>query len=65
LREIPARRTRRLIRNHNVTAANGVPRLVRNTFAGDFAFADGTITPTDAPGFGASLDRRKLDRYAF
>ena len=24
------------MRNHNVTDANGVPRLVRKTFAGDF-----------------------------
>ena len=35
LRETPARRTRRLIRSHNVTEANGVPRLVKKTFAGD------------------------------
>jgi L-alanine-DL-glutamate epimerase-like enolase superfamily enzyme len=40
-------------------------KLGDDTFAGDFNFADGTITPTDAPGFGASLDRRKIDRYAF
>jgi L-alanine-DL-glutamate epimerase-like enolase superfamily enzyme len=40
-------------------------KLGDDTFAGDFHFADGTITPTDAPGFGAALDRRKLERYAF
>ena len=35
LRETPARCTRCLIRNHKVTDANGVPRLVKNTFAGE------------------------------
>ena len=40
-------------------------KLSDDAFAGEFDFVDGTITPTDAPGFGASLDRRKLDRYAF
>jgi L-alanine-DL-glutamate epimerase-like enolase superfamily enzyme len=40
-------------------------KLGDDTFAGDFHFADGTITPTDTPGFGAALDRRKLERYAF
>jgi L-Ala-D/L-Glu epimerase / N-acetyl-D-glutamate racemase len=40
-------------------------KLADDAFAGEFEFADGTITPTDAPGFGAALDRRKLDRYAF
>jgi hypothetical protein len=35
LRETPARWTRRLIRNHIVTDANGVPRFVKKTFAGD------------------------------
>ncbi len=40
-------------------------KLGDDTFAGDFNFADGTITPTDAPGFGAALDRRKIERYAF
>jgi L-alanine-DL-glutamate epimerase-like enolase superfamily enzyme len=39
-------------------------KLADDAFAGEFRFADGTITPTDAPGFGAALDRRKLDRYA-
>ena len=38
---------------------------VFDTFAGDFPFADGTITPSDAPGFGAALDRRKIEHYAF
>jgi len=40
-------------------------KLADDTFAGDFNFANGAITPTDAPGFGASLDRRKIDRFAF
>jgi L-alanine-DL-glutamate epimerase-like enolase superfamily enzyme len=40
-------------------------KLGDDAFAGDFAFADGAITPTDTPGFGAALDRRKLERYAF
>jgi L-alanine-DL-glutamate epimerase-like enolase superfamily enzyme len=40
-------------------------KLGDDAFVGDFAFADGAITPTDAPGFGAALDRRKLERYAF
>jgi L-alanine-DL-glutamate epimerase-like enolase superfamily enzyme len=40
-------------------------KLGDDVFAGDFAFADGTITPGDAPGFGAGIDRRKLERFAF
>jgi L-alanine-DL-glutamate epimerase-like enolase superfamily enzyme len=40
-------------------------KLVDDVFAGEFQFKDGTITPNDAPGFGASFDRLKLDRYAF
>jgi L-alanine-DL-glutamate epimerase-like enolase superfamily enzyme len=40
-------------------------KLGDDVFAGEFHFADGCITPTDAPGFGAALDRRKLERYAF
>ncbi|MEA2938690.1 MAG: L-Ala-D/L-Glu epimerase [Alphaproteobacteria bacterium] len=40
-------------------------KLADDTFAGEFRFADGTITPNDAPGFGAALDRRKIERYAF
>lgn len=40
-------------------------KLTDDVFAGAFAFADGTITPTDAPGFGAAIDRRKLDQYRF
>ena len=35
LRATPARRTRFLIRSHNVTDANGVPRFVKKTFAGE------------------------------
>jgi L-alanine-DL-glutamate epimerase-like enolase superfamily enzyme len=37
-------------------------KLGDDTFVGDFTFADGTITPTGAPGFGAALDRRKIER---
>jgi L-alanine-DL-glutamate epimerase-like enolase superfamily enzyme len=40
-------------------------KLADDAFAGEFAFVDGTITPSDAPGFGTALDRRKLERYAF
>jgi L-alanine-DL-glutamate epimerase-like enolase superfamily enzyme len=40
-------------------------KLADDAFAGEFHFADGTLTPTDAPGFGAALDRKKLDRYGF
>ena len=40
-------------------------KLGDDVFAGEFNFVDGTITPNDAPGFGAALDRRKLERYAF
>jgi L-Ala-D/L-Glu epimerase / N-acetyl-D-glutamate racemase len=40
-------------------------KLGDDVFAGEFHFADGTITPTDAPGFGATIDRRKLEHYVF
>jgi L-alanine-DL-glutamate epimerase-like enolase superfamily enzyme len=40
-------------------------KLGDDAFAGEFNFADGTITPTDAPGFGAALDAGRLERYAF
>jgi len=40
-------------------------KLGDDTFAGEFNFVDGTITPTDAPGFGATLDQRKLELYSF
>ena len=40
-------------------------KLGDDAFAGEFNFVDGTLTPNDAPGFGAALDRRKLERYAF
>ncbi len=40
-------------------------KLADDVFAGDFQFSDGQITPTDAPGFGASIDRRALEKYAF
>ncbi|MGH6768799.1 MAG: mandelate racemase/muconate lactonizing enzyme family protein [Xanthobacteraceae bacterium] len=39
-------------------------KLADDAFVGEFQFRDGTITPTDAPGFGASCDHRKLKQYA-
>jgi L-alanine-DL-glutamate epimerase-like enolase superfamily enzyme len=40
-------------------------KLSDDAFAGDFRFADGQITIDDTPGFGASIDRKKLEQYAF
>ena len=40
-------------------------KLSGDVFAGDFAFQDGEITPSDAPGFGAAIDRRMLEKFAF
>jgi L-alanine-DL-glutamate epimerase-like enolase superfamily enzyme len=40
-------------------------KLADDVFAGEFQFKDGTILPNDAPGFGASFDRRKIEQYAF
>lgn len=40
-------------------------KLGDDVFAGDFKFADGTLTPNDAPGFGAEIDEAKLAKYAF
>lgn len=40
-------------------------KLADDVFAGEFQFSDGTLTPNDAPGFGASFDRRKVETYAF
>jgi L-alanine-DL-glutamate epimerase-like enolase superfamily enzyme len=40
-------------------------KLTDDAFAGEFLFADGCVTPTDAPGFGASIDRKKLEQYRF
>jgi L-alanine-DL-glutamate epimerase-like enolase superfamily enzyme len=40
-------------------------KLADDAFAGDFRFADGQITIDDTPGFGAAIDRAKLDKYAF
>ncbi len=40
-------------------------KLADDVFAGDFQFADGAITPNDAPGFGASFDRKQIEKYAF
>jgi L-alanine-DL-glutamate epimerase-like enolase superfamily enzyme len=38
-------------------------KLTDDVFAGDFCFADGCVTPTDAPGFGAAIDYAKLEKY--
>jgi L-alanine-DL-glutamate epimerase-like enolase superfamily enzyme len=40
-------------------------KLADDAFAGEFKIADGCITPSDAPGFGATIDRHKLERFAF
>jgi muconate cycloisomerase len=40
-------------------------KLASDVFAGQFGFQDGQITPTDAPGFGAGLDRRMLEKCSF
>ncbi len=40
-------------------------KLASDVFAGDFGFKDGAITPTDAPGFGAAIDRRMLETFRF
>jgi L-alanine-DL-glutamate epimerase-like enolase superfamily enzyme len=39
-------------------------KLADDAFVGEFQFRDGTITPTDAPGFGASYNHRKLQQHA-
>jgi len=40
-------------------------KLAADAFAGTFGFADGAITPSDAPGFGADVDWRAVERFAF
>ncbi|HWG06089.1 MAG TPA: mandelate racemase/muconate lactonizing enzyme family protein [Beijerinckiaceae bacterium] len=40
-------------------------KLADDVFSGEFQFKDGTLRPNDAPGFGASFDRRRLEQYAF
>jgi len=40
-------------------------KLGDDVFAGEFQFKEGGVLPTDAPGFGASIDRRKLEKYRF
>ncbi len=40
-------------------------KLDDDVFMGDFKFADGALTPSDAPGFGAEIDEDKLRKYAF
>jgi len=40
-------------------------KLTDDAFAGDLLFKDGTLTPTDAPGFGAGIDQAKLAMFGF
>jgi muconate cycloisomerase len=40
-------------------------KLADDAFAGDFPFRDGTLTPSDAPGFGAAIDQHKLESLSF
>jgi L-alanine-DL-glutamate epimerase-like enolase superfamily enzyme len=40
-------------------------KLTDDAFAGEFNFKEGTLTPSDAPGFGAGIDRKKLETFAF
>ena len=40
-------------------------KLQDDVFSGSFNFSNGTLTPDDSPGFGASLDMTKLETYAF
>jgi L-alanine-DL-glutamate epimerase-like enolase superfamily enzyme len=40
-------------------------KLADDAFAGEFSFSDGTLTPTDAPGFGAGIDPAKLATFTF
>jgi L-Ala-D/L-Glu epimerase len=39
-------------------------KLADDVFVGAFAFINGTITPNDAPGFGATFDPNKLSKFA-
>jgi L-alanine-DL-glutamate epimerase-like enolase superfamily enzyme len=39
-------------------------KLGGDVFVGDFQFDNGQLTPTDAPGFGAAIDRNALGKYA-
>ncbi len=39
-------------------------KLGDDTFVGDFDFSDGGILPTDAPGFGAAIDWKKIEKYS-
>ncbi|MDB5644206.1 MAG: hypothetical protein JWN07_3523, partial [Hyphomicrobiales bacterium] len=40
-------------------------KLADDVFHGDFEAGDGRLRVTDRPGFGASIDREKLEKYAF
>ncbi len=40
-------------------------KLADDVFAGEFKFDNGTITPNDAPGFGAAFDRKQVEKYGF
>ena len=39
-------------------------KLADDVFAGEFRVAKGEALPGDAPGFGAALDHKKLEKYA-
>ena len=38
-------------------------KLTDDVFEGEFNFAGGCVTPTDAPGFGGAIDYTKLEKY--
>lgn len=38
-------------------------KLADDVFAGDFALKGGGVTPSEAPGFGARIDHKKLRKY--
>lgn len=40
-------------------------KLADDAFAGEWKFKDGTLTPNDAPGFGAEIDMKKLEALSF
>lgn len=39
-------------------------KLADDPFEGSFSFADGAISPGEAPGFGATVDLKKLKQFA-
>jgi L-alanine-DL-glutamate epimerase-like enolase superfamily enzyme len=38
-------------------------KLADDAYSGSFVLKDGAVTPSDAPGFGARLDKKKLAKY--